>query len=56
MIASCHPQGPQLWQVGEGLKRAEDDISLLWLKNPSETETAVGLLEDNISQAGIGFS
>jgi len=37
-----------------GIGPTEDDISLLWLKNPSETETAVGLLEDNISQAGIG--
>ena len=37
-----------------GIGSTEDDISLLWLKSPSETDTAVGLLEDNISQAGIG--
>jgi len=37
-----------------GIGATEDDISLLWLKSPSQTQTAVGILEDNISQAGIG--
>ena len=37
-----------------GIGPTEDDISLLWLKKSSDTETAVGLLEQNIKAAGIG--
>ncbi len=37
-----------------GIGPTEDDISLLWLKKTTDTDTAVGILEDNISQAGIG--
>ena len=37
-----------------GIGPTEDDISLLWLKKTTDTETAVGILENNISQAGIG--
>jgi Type I phosphodiesterase / nucleotide pyrophosphatase len=37
-----------------GIGATEDDISLLWLKKTSDTDTAVGILEDNISAAGIG--
>jgi hypothetical protein len=37
-----------------GIGPTEDDISLLWLKSGSQTEAAVGLLEQNISAAGIG--
>jgi hypothetical protein len=37
-----------------GLGLAEDDISQLWLTNSSDTLTAVGLLETNAKEAGIG--
>jgi hypothetical protein len=37
-----------------GLGLAEDDISQLWLTNSSDTNKAVGLLEDNAAAAGIG--
>ncbi|HEY2460329.1 MAG TPA: alkaline phosphatase family protein [Candidatus Acidoferrum sp.] len=37
-----------------GLGLAEDDISQLWLTNSSDTLKAVGLLETNAPQAGIG--
>jgi hypothetical protein len=37
-----------------GLGLAEDDISQLWLTNSSDTLTAVGLLESNAKEAGIG--
>jgi hypothetical protein len=37
-----------------GIGATEDDISLLWLKSASETNTAVGILETNKDQAGIG--
>jgi len=32
----------------------EDDVSLLWLANASDTGTAVGVLESNLKLAGIG--
>jgi hypothetical protein len=37
-----------------GLKLAEDDISQLWLTNSSDTLTAVGLLETNAKEVGLG--
>ena len=37
-----------------GIGPTEDDISLLWLTNPSDTPAAVGILEANASKAGIG--
>jgi type I phosphodiesterase/nucleotide pyrophosphatase len=37
-----------------GLGLAEDDISHLWLTNSSDTNTVVGMLEDNAAPAGIG--
>lgn len=37
-----------------GLGPTEDDISQLWLTNPSDTGKAVGMLEDNAAMAGIG--
>ena len=37
-----------------GIGPTEDDISLLWLKSPADTDAAIGILESNISQAGIG--
>jgi len=37
-----------------GIGATEDDISLLWLKKSSDTQTAVGLLEQNKDAAGIG--
>lgn len=37
-----------------GIGPTEDDISLLWLKSSSETNTAVSILESNKDQAGIG--
>jgi len=37
-----------------GLGPTEDDISQLWLTNSSDTLTAVGMLENNAKEAGIG--
>jgi hypothetical protein len=37
-----------------GVGTTEDDVSLLWLKNSSDTNTAVGILEANAGKAGIG--
>jgi hypothetical protein len=37
-----------------GIGPTEDDISLLWLANGSNTLSAVSTLESNITQAGIG--
>ncbi len=37
-----------------GIGPTEDDTSLLWLTNSSDTSTAVGLLEANAAAAGIG--
>lgn len=39
---------------GSGIGSTEDDISLLWLTNPSYTGQAVSLLEANRSQIGAG--
>ena len=38
----------------DGIGPTEDDISLLWLTNPSNTLTAVGILEANAATAAIG--
>lgn len=37
-----------------GVGTTEDDVSLLWLKNSSDTDAAVGILEANAGKAGIG--
>src|ERR1700730_16028822 len=37
-----------------GLGPADDDISQLWLTNSSDTLTAVGLLETNAKEVGLG--
>jgi len=37
-----------------GIGSTEDDVSLLWLTNPSYTDAAVTLLEGNRATAGIG--
>jgi Type I phosphodiesterase / nucleotide pyrophosphatase len=37
-----------------GVGTTEDDVSLLWLKNSSDTNAAVGILEANAAKAGIG--
>ena len=39
---------------GSGIGSTEDDVSLLWLTNPSYTDAAVTLLEGNRAAAGIG--
>ena len=36
-----------------GIGPTEDDISQIWLNSPSDTATAVGILEQNLNQAGI---
>jgi len=37
-----------------GVGSTEDDVSLLWLANSANTQTAVNTLETNVAQAGIG--
>jgi hypothetical protein len=37
-----------------GIGPTEDDISLLWLADSSQTDNAVALLEENTAEAGIG--
>lgn len=37
-----------------GIGATEDDVSLLWLKNSSQTQAAVDILEKNAAAAGIG--
>ena len=39
---------------GTGVGSTEDDVSLLWLTNPSYTDAAVTLLEANRTATGIG--
>jgi|KBSMisStandDraft_5_1062788.scaffolds.fasta_scaffold03725_6 hypothetical protein len=39
---------------GSGIGATEDDVSLLWLTNPSFTDAAVALLEANRAQIGGG--
>jgi arylsulfatase A-like enzyme len=39
---------------GSGIGATEDDVSLLWLTNPSYTDAAVTLLEANRAATGIG--
>ena len=39
---------------GSGVGSTEDDVSLLWLTNPSYTDAAVALLEANRAETGIG--
>ncbi|MGA7831736.1 MAG: alkaline phosphatase family protein [Terracidiphilus sp.] len=40
--------------LGNGIGSTEDDVSLLWLTDPSYTNAAVTLLESNRATAGIG--
>jgi hypothetical protein len=37
-----------------GLGPTEDDLSLIWLKDSSQTDTAVAMLETDATKAGIG--
>jgi predicted AlkP superfamily pyrophosphatase or phosphodiesterase len=39
---------------GSGIGSTEDDVSLLWLTNPSYTDQAVSLLESNLKTIGTG--
>jgi hypothetical protein len=39
---------------GSGIGATEDDVSLLWLTDPSYTDAAVALLENNRAATGIG--
>jgi len=39
---------------GTGVGSTEDDVSLLWLTNPSYTDQAVALLESNLTTFGAG--
>jgi hypothetical protein len=39
---------------GSGIGSTEDDISLIWLTNPSYTDAAVSLLESNLKTIGAG--
>jgi hypothetical protein len=39
---------------GSGIGSTEDDVSLLWLTNPSFTDAAVALLEANLGPTAIG--
>jgi hypothetical protein len=41
--------------LGNGIGPTEDDVSLLWLKSPSDTSAAVSILEQNASPAGISL-
>ena len=38
-----------------GIGPTEDDVSLLWLKNSSDTDASVKILEDNASASGIAL-
>ena len=38
-----------------GIGPTEDDVSLLWLKNSSETDASVDILENNASASGIAL-
>ena len=38
-----------------GIGPTEDDVSLLWLKNSSETDASVKILEENASASGIAL-
>jgi len=40
---------------GSGIGSTEDDVSLLWLTDPSYTSAAVDLLESNAGPTGIGL-
>jgi hypothetical protein len=51
-IPAAMPQSES--PLASGIGATEDDVSLLWLTNPSYTAQAVSLLEDNLKTAGIG--
>ena len=38
-----------------GIGPTEDDVSLVWLKHPAETDAAVKILEENASTSGIAL-
>ncbi len=52
LLASLLPNSES--PTGSGIGPTEDDISLLWLANGSDTATAVQTLEANLDAAGIG--
>jgi hypothetical protein len=37
-----------------GIGATEDDVSLIWLKDPGTTASAVTMLEENAKEAGVG--
>ena len=39
---------------GSGIGSTEDDVSLVWLTDPSYTDAAVALLEANLGPSGVG--
>jgi hypothetical protein len=41
--------------LGNGIGPTEDDVSLLWLKNSSETNDSVTILEENAGPSGIAL-
>ncbi|HWY03403.1 MAG TPA: alkaline phosphatase family protein [Candidatus Acidoferrum sp.] len=41
--------------LGNGIGPTEDDVSLLWLKNSSETNDSVAILEENAGPSGIAL-
>lgn len=53
ILASLLPY-PESPNNPTGIGPTEDDISLLWLADPGQTEDAVETLESNASRAGIG--
>ncbi len=53
LIASLLPESESP-NNPNGIGPTEDDISLLWLADPSQTATAVSTLESNATAAGIG--
>ena len=57
LIATSQPAAMPLSESPlnpNGIGATEDDVSLLWLTNPSYTDAAVKLLESNLKTAGIG--
>jgi len=52
LVASYLPDSES--PLGSGIGPTEDDISLLWLKHPSDTAAAAALIEANAAAAGVG--
>lgn len=53
LLANLLPASESPTTAG-GIGPTEDDISLIWLANASNTESAVATLESNVAAAGIG--